>query len=355
MVDCTEAGSYVPHAMSFKEHSMKVGFKTGLSFDPSRSNWDGTGHRPLAWTAWYPTKDSSSAGIPAERSWFRKEPVLADAPVARSDRALPLVLLSHGTGATAAALEWLGFRLAVRGFVALAVNHHGHTGSEPYRAEGFLCLWERATDLSAILDDGSWRSELGVEIDSMASVAGFSAGAYTALLLMGARVAFSQFEPGNPIKSPIRGPREFPNLADEMPKLGQNPVFRVAWRRRRADFADHRFRRAVAIAPGRSVVGFSQESLRTINRPVQVFGGDQDTVAPPSECCRWLYENIPNCKYEILSGGVGHFAFLPEGSQIGRKDAPELFLDREGVRRSSIHNHVAERAAVFFQGRADHL
>lgn len=84
---------------------MKVGFRTGRSFDVSRYNWDGTDYRPLAWTVWYPADESSVVGVPVERSWFKKEPVAVNAPVARSARALPLVLLSHGTGATAAIPE----------------------------------------------------------------------------------------------------------------------------------------------------------------------------------------------------------------------------------------------------------
>lgn len=167
---------------------------------------------------------------------------------------------------------------------------------------------------------------------------------------MGARVAFSQFEPDNPVKSPTRGPREFPNLADELPKLSQNPVFLVAWERRRADFSDHRVQQAIAIAPGRSVLGFSQDSLRAIRKPTRIFGGDEDTVAPPSDCCRWLYETIPACKYEILSGGVGHYTFLPEGSEVGREAAPELFVDRQGLERTTIHDYVAERSVEFLQG-----
>ena len=57
-----------------------------------------------------------------------------------------------GPAELALGMEWLGRRLAQRGFIALAVNHHGNTGLEVYRAEGFLCLWERARDLSALLD-----------------------------------------------------------------------------------------------------------------------------------------------------------------------------------------------------------
>jgi predicted dienelactone hydrolase len=246
-------------------------------------------------------------------------------------------------------MEWLAHRLAQRGYIALAVDHHGHTGSEPYRAEGFLCLWERARDLSALIGDLSWRHALGGAVDDRACVAGFSAGAYTAmLLLMGARIAYSQFEPDNPVKSPIRGPREFPDLAGELPGLFDNPVFRQSWECRRDDCSDRRFLRAVAIAPGRSALGFTADSLQAIRRPVQIFGGDADTVAPATECCEWLARNVPSGTVEILSGGIGHYTFLPEGSETGIRAAPELFSDKRGVQRSAIHDYVADRAVEFF-------
>jgi predicted dienelactone hydrolase len=329
---------------------VSVGLKEGLCFDDTRQNWDTTGARPLAWSAWYP---ASGEALPAaELSWFKSQPVARDAPLRSSDKPFPLVLLSHGSGASTAALEWLAYRLAQQGYVALAVNHHGHTSGEPYRAEGFLCLWERARDLSAVLDAPSWRRALDGEIGYDASVAGFSAGAYTAMLLMGARVAYSQFEPDSPVKSPIRGPREFPNLADELPKLQDNPVFRASWERRRGDYSDRRFRSATVIAPGRSVLGFALESLQDIRNPVQVFGGDADTVAPPAECCDCLHRNVPGSTLEIIAGGVGHYTFLPEGSDIGNRIAPELFHDEPGIKRRSVHDYVARRTADFLQSHS---
>lgn len=330
------------------EDRMLVGLKSGLTVDPLRLSWDGTAARPLVWTAWYPADVGSVTEVPLETSWFRREAVIANAPASRACASFPLVLLSHGTGATGVALEWLGFRLAQQGYIALAIDHHGNTGSEPYRAEGFLCMWERAADFNAILDQSSWRSELGVEINNQIFAAGFSAGAYTALLLAGARVAFSQFEPDNPLKSPVRGPREFPNLADELPNLYENPVFHASWDRRRADFSDARVRSALGIAPGRSVLGFSQDSLRHIRIPVQLIGGDEDTIVPPRQCCQWLSEHIPLCKTEVLSGGVGHYTFLPEGSETGLTAAPELFADPKGLSRTVIHDIVARKAADFF-------
>jgi predicted dienelactone hydrolase len=329
---------------------MTVGYREGQSFDATRQNWDASGIRPLSWTVWYPAAKGAKAEVPTAASWFRQEAVARDAPIAVSERSHPLVLLSHGSGASASAMAWLAHRLAERGYVALAVDHHGHTGSERYRPEGFLCLWERAADLVALLDDPAWRRALGGVIDDRAHVAGFSAGGYTALQLVGARVAYSQFEPDNPVKSPVRGPREFPDLANQLPRLQANPVFRTSWARRRSDFSDPRFRSAVAIAPGRSVLGFDVESLAAMHRPVFVIGGDADDVAPAAECCNWLLGRIPGSALEIITGGIGHYTFLPEGSKVGTQLSPDLFRDAAGVDRRAVHDEVAGRIANFLDG-----
>jgi predicted dienelactone hydrolase len=160
---------------------MSVGFMEGLAFDTERPNWDSSGPRPLRWVAWYPAEETNSEAPYAASSWFQAGPVVYDARLAPHGRPYSVVLLSHGTGGVAAGLEWLGHRLAQQGFVVIGVNHHGNTGAEPYRAEGFLCLWERARDLSVLLDDESWHRKLGGPFEKQAHVAGFSAGAYAAM------------------------------------------------------------------------------------------------------------------------------------------------------------------------------
>ncbi|ASW04925.1 alpha/beta hydrolase family protein [Rhizobium sp. 11515TR] len=326
---------------------MPIGFSQGLSFDRKRANWSRTGHRPLAWCAWYPADDDAIEIAPSPSS-FKQKPVAPNAPMKKSTDPRPLVLLSHGSGGLAIGLEWLGHRLAQAGFVVLGIDHHGHTGSEPYRAEGFLCLWERAADLTALLNANDWREVLGGAVENHAYVAGFSAGAYTAMLLVGARVAYSQFEPDNPQKSPIRGPREFPDLADHIPSLLQDDIFLESWNRRRDSFRDDRLKAALAIAPGRSVLGFSKESLEEITAPVQIVGGDADVIAPAHECCTWLHENVRSSSLEIMGGGVGHYTFLPEPTPQGLRAAPAVFTDIAGLVRKNVHNHVAHMAIAFF-------
>ncbi|WFU08880.1 hypothetical protein QA646_16550 [Rhizobium sp. CB3090] len=327
---------------------MPVGFRQGLSFDANRTNWDGTGPRPLAWSAWYPAVDEAIEVPSSTPSWFKHQTVALGAPIKLSPNPRPLVLLSHGSGGVAAGLEWLGHRLAQSGFVALGVNHHGHTGSEPYRPEGFLCLWERASDLSALLDTDDWKEALGGTFENHVYVAGFSAGAYTAMLVSGARVAYSQFEPDNPQKSPIRGPREFPDLADHIPSLLQNGTFLESWNRRRNSFKDDRFKTALVIAPGRSVFGFTEESLEQIKIPVHIIGGDADTIAPATECCSWLHNKTRSSSLDIMQGGVGHYTFLPEPTLESMEAEPEIFRDAAGLGRKSVHDQLARKAVAFF-------
>ena len=327
-----------------------VGFVAGKSFDNERPSWDGSGPRPLKWAAWYPAVDQAKVDLQSRSCRFLDEPVARNAAAHGDAGRYPVVLLSHGTGGVAAGLEWLGRRLAQEGFVTLGVNHHGNTGSEPYRAEGFLCLWERARDLSVLLEHPDWRGHFSIEMQRRAHVAGFSAGAYTAMLMLGARVSYSQFENANPVRSPIRGPREFPNLADELPDLlERNPLFRQSWERRTAAYADERLLSALVIAPGRSVRGFAPDSLAKIIKPVSIIVGDADAEAPAAECSAWLHRQIPGSELEILRNGVGHYTFLPEPSLRGLSEAPEVFADAPRVNRKSIHDYVAKKAEVVFK------
>ena len=75
-----------------------------------------------------------------------------DAALSPTPVKFPLIVLSHGTGGTAGNLAWLGTALASRGFVAAAVNHPGNNAVDGYTVQGFALWWERAHDLSAVID-----------------------------------------------------------------------------------------------------------------------------------------------------------------------------------------------------------
>ena len=130
-------------------------------------------------------------------------------------------MLSHGTGGAALHLEWLARDLARRGFIAVGVNHHGDTIAEPYRAEGFLCWWERARDLTVLLDDILARGEFAERVDAdRIFVVGYSLGGCTAAALLGAITQTSRFQ-----KSPANQDRPRPERISDL-----GIICRACWR-----------------------------------------------------------------------------------------------------------------------------
>ncbi|HXQ37593.1 MAG TPA: prolyl oligopeptidase family serine peptidase, partial [Anaerolineales bacterium] len=170
----------------------QVGMVTRNFTDKKRKNWEGTAQRPLTTAIWYPAAATDSQpetifGGPPEREIFAPVTVARAAEISSTTRKYPLVLLSHGTGGAAIQMMWLGHYLASRGYIVAAVNHHGNTAAEPQRApQGFLLYWERAKDLTSVLNELLADSMFGPRIDrNRIGAAGFSLGGYTVISVAG--------------------------------------------------------------------------------------------------------------------------------------------------------------------------
>jgi predicted dienelactone hydrolase len=264
----------------------------------------------------------------------------------------PVVLVSHGTGGTATGLGWLGCRLAAAGFVAIGVNHHGNTGLEPYRAEGFLCWWERARDLSVILDtlaaDGPFAGRLDM---SRVFAAGFSLGGYTVLALSGAITDLALFAEWSRQQGGTRGPREFPELPEHAERLrATSAVFRESEARHGSSYWDQRISAVLALAPAPPVRGFTSDSLASIALPVHIAVGEADQEAPAQTCAAWLASHLPNCELTRLGRDVGHYVFLCEATDTGRRMMPAVSIDAPGVDRAAVHRQAADMAIRLFGG-----
>ena len=331
-----------------------IGFTEGLFSDPARSDWPGDGPRPICWSAWYPAEEPARSDETL-RPLFRVRPMRRDARPAEGAGALPLVLLSHGTGGTLAGLAWFAHALAAQGLVVAGVDHHGNTAREAYRAEGFLCWWERSRDLSVLVDHlltarSSAAQPFTGRIDpARIFTAGFSLGGHAALGLLGAvteMVRFHDWAAGQPM---ARGPREFPDLGDRLEALlADSAVFRASWERQSLAYRDPRIRAALLMSPAPTVRAFTPESLHAIDRPVvQVVGGD-DREAPAEAGAQWLHGLLPASTLIRLGDTVGHYVFLEECTAAGRQEAPELCVDPPGVDRAAIHAQVAALALDLF-------
>jgi predicted dienelactone hydrolase len=329
---------------------MPVGFRQGRFDDTTRLNWDGSRPRPLSWVAWYPASNEACErklfASPATEPWFAIGPGARDAPISPARDRYPVVLLSHGTGGTVMHLEWLARDLAQRGFIAVGVDHHGNTTSEPYRAEGFLCWWERARDLTVLLDliDASGAFARHVDVNC-AFVAGYSLGGATAAAMIGAVNETSRFQSSS--AKDRSGPREFPGLADHLPGLMErSAIFRESWARMRDDYRDPRIKAALLMAPGRSVEGFSEKSLASIETRARIVVGGADFVRPAAIR---LHERLKTSTLDSLAAEAGHYVFISEATEAGRAANPDYCIDAPGVDRGSVHQHVATLAAELFQ------
>jgi len=322
------------------------GYRTGLIYDTSRSNWAGSGARPIAWSAWYPT-GALHAEAPPPGGFFEAGEVAWNGALADLEK-FPVVLLSHGTGGTAESLGWLARALATSGFVVLGANHHGNTGLEPYLPEGFLCWWERATDLSVLVSDlqmcGFFAGRL--DLDRLSAV-GFSLGGYTALALAGARTSMEQFGLWqSEFDNPIGGPKEFPNVAASIPMLkSKSQAFRVSWARHGDDFSDARVSSVLAIAPAPTIRAFLPETVASITTPITLLTGGADTEAPSAHCADWIVSLNSNVEHHDLGRDVGHYTFLdfPQDKTLWGKE--DIFCDHEGVERKKVHQCVIDLVA----------
>src|SRR5215471_10176807 len=159
-------------SMSSKSQVPTSGFKVGLAFrrfEPREPyNWRGAKTHALLTTVWYPAT-RSAVEHPTEvpgLSIFKLGEAAQDADFAASPSKFPLVVISHGTGGSGLSMAWLGTELASHGYVVAAVNHPGNNGAEAYTAEGFSTWWERARDLSVVIDSMLSDGKFGNRLDA---------------------------------------------------------------------------------------------------------------------------------------------------------------------------------------------
>ena len=332
------------------------GFTEGMLSDPSRLNWDGDGPRPVPWAAWYPVDSDAVVreyliGEP-DSPLFTMGDVAVDAQISPESQTWPLVLLSHGTGGSAQGLGWLGRSLATRGYLCLGVSHHGNSAIEPYRAEGFLCWWERAADLSFALEQVNGLERIGGRANpDLTYVVGFSLGGYTALALAGAITSVERFEDwltANQISG--GGPKEFPDLSEHVPALlASSEQFRLSQSRGRADYGNPRLKAFVTLAPAPPVRAFEPDSVAAIDKPTLIIAGEADMEAPFEHCASWLKQRNPRFDLRSLGPEVGHYVFLCEATAHGKRVAPDICQDPATIVRKDIHSSTSKMINAFFE------
>jgi predicted dienelactone hydrolase len=317
-------------------------------------DWRGAKTHALLTTVWYP------ASAPAEErpleipglSLFQLGTVAPNAALPAGPAKFPFVVLSHGTGGSALSMAWFGEALAAHGYIVAAVNHPGNNATEPYTAEGFSTWWERARDLSVVIDHMLSDPEFGSRIDARRiGAAGFSLGGYTMIEIAGGLTdpaAFLAFCASPRADAICRSPPEFPTLAEDFKRMSDSDAeFQAALRHAGEPYGDPRVRAAFLMAPALGPA-FWPESLKRISIPVEIVAGQGDPIVPIASNAKYFAANIPGAKLRIFPGNVAHYTFLDSCSEQGLKLRPLLCRDGVGVDRDKVHSETVRLAAEFF-------
>jgi predicted dienelactone hydrolase len=292
-----------------------VGVVSRTWADSSRSNWTGTGPRPLRAIVWYPAEKGGTKEVITDPVQFTT-PVDAfhDAPVTTGQR--PLILISHGARGHAFQMRWLGYYLASKGYIAVIIDHNG-TDAEERAVDGLTLtdfnMWERPRDLSAVLDLVLKDSQFGAVIDtSRIGAAGFSLGGTTVIWKGGAILdvdTLGRKEGGNipdAIKAAINTQKE---------RAENDPILINSRKHSGDSYKDGRIKAIFALAPAIGQ-GFPADGLRHITVPVQIVVGDADVVTPIETNAKYYATNIPSAKPLIVFHGErGHYTQPPKGNE----------------------------------------
>jgi predicted dienelactone hydrolase len=329
-----------------------VGFSLRQFPAPGDYNWRGSDDQTLSGIVWYPAEDSAGEKDqyigPPDAPLFYAGHAAKDATLAPSFSKFPLIALSHGTGGSALQMAWLGTYLAARGYIVAAVNHPGNNAVTGYTTLGFIEGWERAKDISTVISDMLADPRFGPKIDpDRIGAAGFSYGGYTMMELAGATTDFNRIQAWCDEIKGACNPPEMPDLMEKFKAMQQQPEVQQSLKHAGDSYRDPRIRAVFAMAPA-VARAFTPASLQKIAIPVEIVAGAADPIAPPADNAQFFASNIPGAKITILPGGVGHYTFLDAGTDAGKKQMPQFFVDSPSVDRETVHKQVAEMAASFF-------
>ncbi|POF28367.1 alpha/beta hydrolase family protein [Roseibium marinum] len=311
--------------------------------------------RDLDVTVWYPASASGQVVLAGADRIFEGTEAYADAPVRPG--AYPLIVFSHGSGASIHKMSWLATRLAEKGFIVAGPNHPGTTSGDS-TPEDTPKLWQRTDDLSnvisALLSEAPWRSAIAAD---KIGVLGFSLGGAAALELAGARADLDAY---------IRYCDTYPDMADcvwfaggrgyrnrEAIDVDKFDLRSVDKERFEQSNLDPRIRAAVLVDPSLALA-FDEASVANIRSALHFINlGDPDTV-PISVKADGLAGRAPDVTHSWIMDAV-HFSFMPtcaDGAaafmrSIGEPDA--LCTDGGLRSRADIHAELERDIAEAFE------
>jgi predicted dienelactone hydrolase len=299
-----------------------AGFQHGFAADP-----DG---KPLEIGIWYPSQATTQP--------------LAMGPTTMSvavngtaqGKALPLVVMSHGTGGSFLGHFDTAIALADAGFVVVAVTHTGDNHADRSRS---VDVMDRPRQISRVIDHmlSTWDGHATID-PARIGMFGFSAGGFTTLVSIGGIPDFSKV---GPMCRQYPGDFACQLIAKSSSNIAVPPTTLTA----RA--ADPRIKAAVVAAPALGFA-FAPDGLKNVKVPVQLWRADDDVLLPHPRYAEAVRLALPETPDYHVVANAGHFDFLVPCSSALASMAPAICASAVGFDRAAFHARFDAAVLGFF-------
>ena len=250
---------------------------------------------------------------------------------------LPLVVI-----ASDARLSYWGhydtaLALADAGFVVAAVAHAGDDWRDQASA---LHIMDQPREIATAIDYllATWPGHTQLD-PKRVGIFGFGGGGFAALVAAGG-------EPDLPLIGPhcTEHPKEplCAFIAADVTEPRAAPV--VAFRR----FHDTHMRAAVIAAPALGFT-FTENGLKGVDIPVQLWRAGDDTLAPSPFYAEPVLDGLPQTPDYTVVTNAGHYAFIAPCSALFAAAAPALCTSEPGFDRAAFHTRFNAAVVAFFE------
>ena len=297
-----------------------AGFQQGVAADPSG--------KPLVIGIWYP---SQTIAKPVSMGATTMT-VAVNAPV--NGKALPMIVVSHGSGGSYLGHFDTAIALADAGFVVVAMNHTGDNYADQSRS---VDIMDRPRQVSRVIDHmlSTWEGRVAIDPRRI-GMFGHSAGGFTTLAIIGGVPDFAKIGPMC---------RQYPgDFACQLLAKSETPVVAPAT----IAVADARIKAAVVAAPALGFT-FSPDGLKNVKVPVQLWRAENDVLVPHPRYAEAVRLALPEAPDYHVVPNAGHFDFLAPCSDALASIAPAICTSSAGFDRAAFHVGFDSEVVKFFE------
>lgn len=297
-----------------------AGFQQGMAADPSG--------KPLVIGIWYPNQAIARPVSMGPTTMT----IAINAPV--NGKALPMIVLSHGTGGSYLGHFDTAIALADAGFVVVTMNHTGDNYADKSRS---VDVMDKPRQVSRVIDHmlSTWEGHEAIDPQRV-GMFGHSAGGFTTLAIIGGVPDFTKIGPMC---------RQYPgDFACQLLAKSESPVVAPAT----LAVADARIKAAVVVAPALGFT-FSPDGLKNVNVPVQLWRAENDVLVPHPRYAEAVRLALPEAPDYHVVPNAGHFDFLAPCSDALASLAPAICTSSPGFDRAAFHVGFDSAVVKFFK------